>query len=114
MPLSLHDGEVLHLTESSLVACSSSLFPPPAATSRREDELPCLRLMGPGELVLRSPGELHALVVRPGQSGFFDEGCVLAWTSSVTIARDAGSGDDADGHLVCSGHGHVLLSVASR
>ena len=111
-PLSLHDGEELHLTESSLVACSSALFQRQAATSRRNDELPCLRLIGPGELVLRSPGELHALVVRPGQSGYLDESCVLAWSSGLSISRDAWSGDDADGHLVCAGHGHILLSMA--
>ncbi len=111
-PMSLADGEELLVTESSLSACSSSLLLVPKAVARSEDELPSLRLVGPGELVLRSPSELHALVVRPGQSGYLDESCVLAWTSGLSISRDAWSGDDADGHLVCAGHGHILLSMA--
>ena len=112
-PMSLADGEELLVTESALCACSSSLLPKPSVTPRAEGELPCLRLVGPGELVLRSPSELHALMVRPGQSGYLDETCVLAWTSSVSMSRDAWSSDDADGHLICSGHGHILLSVTA-
>lgn len=112
-PMSLADGEELLVRESALCACSSSLLPNPSVTPRAEGELPCLRLVGPGELVLRSPSELHALMVRPGQSGYLDETCVLAWTSSVSMSRDAWSSDDADGHLICSGHGHILLSVTA-
>lgn len=112
-PMSLADGEELLVTESALCSCSSSLLPKPSVTPRAEGELPCLRLVGPGELVLRSPSELHALMVRPGQSGYLDETCVLAWTSSVSMSRDAWSSDDADGHLICSGHGHILLSVTA-
>lgn len=112
-PMSLADGEELLVTESALCACSSSLLPKPSVTPRAEGELPCLRLVGPGELVLRSPSELHALMVRPGQSGYLDETCVLAWTSSVSMSRDAWSSDDADGHLICSGYGHILLSVTA-
>ncbi len=112
-PMSLADGEELLVTESALCACSSSLLAKPSVTPRAEGELPCLRLVGPGELVLRSPSELHALMVRPGQSGYLDETCVLAWTSSVSMSRDAWSSDDADGHLICSGHGHILLSVTA-
>lgn len=111
-PLSLADGEELLVTESALCACSSPLLGQ-STVVHAEGELPCLRLVGPGELVLRSPSELHALMVRPGQSGYLDETCVLAWTSGVSVSRDAWSSDDGDGHLICSGHGHILLSVTA-
>ncbi len=111
-PLSLADGEELLVTESALSACSSPLLGQ-STVVHAEGELPCLRLVGPGELVLRSPSELHALMVRPGQSGYLDETCVLAWTSGVSVSRDAWSSDDGDGHLICSGHGHILLSVTA-
>jgi uncharacterized protein (AIM24 family) len=113
-PLSLVDGEELLVVASALTSCSSSLLRKPVAAPRADGELHCLRLIGPGELVLHSVSELHAVVVRPGQSGYLDESCLLAWTAGVSVARDAWSDDDIDGNLVCSGHGHVLLSVASQ
>ncbi|MBL8632399.1 MAG: tetratricopeptide repeat protein [Myxococcales bacterium] len=113
IPLSLADGEELRVCESALCACSPSLLPVPVTTVQQEGDLPSLRLVGPGELVLRSPSELHALMVRPGQSGYLDETCVLGWTAGVTVSRDAWSESDTDGHLICSGHGHILLSVTA-
>ncbi|HNF96216.1 MAG TPA: tetratricopeptide repeat protein [Pseudomonadota bacterium] len=110
-PLSLGDGEELCLAPQALLACSSSLLRDPRVLPRSEGELPCLLLKGPGELVLRSPCELHALPLRPGQSAYLDESSLLGFTAGLLVMRDALSDDENDGHLVCSGHGHVLLSV---
>ncbi len=113
-PLSLAGGEELLLLPSSLLACSSSILAEPQVKARCEGELPCLRLRGPGELVLRSPRELHALPVRPGQSAFLDESSLLGWTSGLVVTKDGWGETEGDGHLVCSGHGHVLLSVTNQ
>jgi hypothetical protein len=112
-PLSLADGEELLVMPFALAAAMASLLRVPPVTPRPEGELSCLRLVGPGELVLHSVGELHALVVRPGQSGYLDESGLLAFTAGVSVSRDAWADDESEGHLVCAGHGHILLSVAA-
>lgn len=113
VPISLADGESLYLRTSAFVACALSVIPKGPTPNAQTRELGCVLLQGPGDFVLHCPSVLHALAVRPGQTAYLDEACLLGWTAGLAVSREPGTEDTAEAHLVCVGHGHVLLSKLS-